>query len=124
MSVLDRDPSKPSHEILADICEAATSQTQPGLAMLPFATLLVKLSREASETADKNLRIQKNIIWLTVIILLISISQLLIAFKSFPAKPEASNAKIETMTNQQTPNSKKSEHAFVHTSSVKRKTNK
>lgn len=124
MSVLDTDTTRPSNAILSDIREAATSQMQPGLALLPFATLLVKLSEEASVTADKNLRIQKNMIRLTVIILLISVSQLLVAFKGIITKPESSNTQTETNTNQQTPHNKKSDSNFVHISSPKNNTNK
>lgn len=90
MSVLDTDTTRPADVILSDIREAATSQMQPGLALLPFATLLVKLSQESSETADKNIRIQKRMIWLTIIILLISLAQLgLVFFQQFSVKPKS-----------------------------------
>jgi hypothetical protein len=77
MSYLDADPTRPSEELLKDVQAAATTQTHmPGLALAPFAALLVKLSQEATITADKNLRIQRRMIWITLIVLLISIVQL------------------------------------------------
>ena len=55
MSYLDADPTKPTNEILNDVRAAAGQSHMPGLPLLPFATLLVRLSQEASVTADKNL---------------------------------------------------------------------
>lgn len=57
----------------------------PGLVLGPFAALLVRLSQDASVTADKNLLIQRRIIRLTYIILFISIAQLFLGFLQFSA---------------------------------------
>ena len=52
MSYLDSDPTKPTQELLGDI-RAATQQPHfPGLPLLPFANLLVKVSTEASEAIE------------------------------------------------------------------------
>ena len=84
MSFLDADPNRPTAEILSDIRSAAAGQPHmPGLPLLPFATLLVRLSQEASATADKNLLIQKRMIAITIIVLAISIAQLVLAFLQF-----------------------------------------
>ncbi|MDP1681126.1 MAG: hypothetical protein Q8L39_05050 [Burkholderiales bacterium] len=57
----------------------------PGLPLLPFATLLVRLSQEASTIADKNLLIQRRMIVITLIVLAISVAQLVLAFLQFSA---------------------------------------
>ncbi|MHB1143801.1 MAG: hypothetical protein ACYCZS_02760 [Thiobacillus sp.] len=86
MSFLDADPNRPAQEILNDVRSAATSQTHmPGLPLLPFATLLVRLSQEASAIADKNLLIQRRMITITLIVLAISVAQLVLAFLQFQA---------------------------------------
>lgn len=84
MSFTDADPTRPTQEILNDVKAAALTQTHmPGLALLPFATLLVRLSQDASVTADKNLLIQKRLIVITLIVLAISVAQLALAFLQF-----------------------------------------
>ena len=84
MSYLDADPNKPTLEILNGIRVASQTQTHmPSLAFGPFAALLVRLSQEASATADKNLLIQKRMIAITIIVLAISIAQLALAFLQF-----------------------------------------
>ncbi|MBI2276490.1 MAG: hypothetical protein HYU74_03990 [Dechloromonas sp.] len=83
MSYLDADPTKPTDEILNNVRVAAVQSHIPGLPLLPFATLLVRLSQEASAAADKNLLIQKRMIVITVIVLAISIAQLVLAFLQF-----------------------------------------
>ena len=57
--------------------------TMPNIALVPFAALLVRLSQEASETADKNLRIQHRMIVITCIVLIISLAQLGVAIMQF-----------------------------------------
>lgn len=61
MSFLDADPSKPKKELFNDILDAAVNQSQrPGLPLLPFGALLVKISEEASETiTDLKIHITK-----------------------------------------------------------------
>ena len=61
----------PSH-LLDDIHDESLDRTRPdsetvARTMARFAALLVQLSKESSETADKNLRLQKRMIWLTII---------------------------------------------------------
>lgn len=96
MSFLDADPDKPAREILQDVRAAAQTQTHyPGLAFAPFAALLVRLSEDASVTADKNLLIQKRLIVITVIVLVISVAQLALAFFQFAASsPNNSQAVV------------------------------
>ena len=83
--MLGTDPTKPTQELLRDILAAAQQSHMPGLPLLPFATLLVRLSQESSATADKNLLIQKRMIIITLIVLGISIAQLALAFLQFQA---------------------------------------
>jgi hypothetical protein len=47
-----------------------------GSLMVTLSETLVMLSHEAKETATTNIRIQNRMIWITVIILLISVAQL------------------------------------------------
>ncbi|MEO6145443.1 MAG: hypothetical protein ABIT70_00020 [Sulfuriferula sp.] len=98
MSYLDADPTKPTNEILNDVRVAAQSQTHmPSLALAPFAALLVRLSEESSATADKNFLIQRRLIWLTIIILGISIAQLALAFFQFQSSgPNNSQSIVAT----------------------------
>jgi hypothetical protein len=81
--MLDTDPTKPTEELLRNIRNAANQPHYPGLPLIGFATLLVKISQEASATADKNMIIQRRMILITVVILCISITQLLLAFIQF-----------------------------------------
>ena len=85
MSYLDADPTKPTTEILNDVRAAAGQSHMPGLPLLPFATLLVRLSQEASATADKTLLTQRRMIIITLIVLAISVAQLVFAFLQFSA---------------------------------------
>jgi hypothetical protein len=86
--MMNTDPNRPVQEILDEIRQAtATVVNQAhnpnlGLAMIlaPFAALLVRLGKDAAETADKNLRIQKRLIWLTVAVLAVSVLTLVLAF--------------------------------------------
>ena len=97
MSYLDADPTKPTNEILNDILAAAGQRHAPGLPLLPFATLLVRLSQEASVTADKNLLIQKRMIVITLIVLAISVAQLVLAFLQFQtSSPNNSQSIVST----------------------------
>jgi hypothetical protein len=95
MSFLDTDTTRPAQEILSDIRAAATQQTHmPGLPLLPFATLLVRLSQEASVTADKNILIQKRMITITLIVLAISVAQLVLAFLQFQSSSPSNSQRI------------------------------
>ena len=85
MSFFDTDPTKPTPELLSDIRSAANHHGQPGLPLIPFATLLVRLSQEASVTADKNIQIQRRMIIITLIVLAISVAQLVLALLQFKA---------------------------------------
>ncbi len=98
MSYLDADPTKPTEEILNNIRLAAQTQTHmPSLALAPFAALLVRLSQEASLTADKNILIQKRMIIITLIVLAISVAQLVLAFLQFQASsPNNSQSIVAT----------------------------
>ena len=98
MSYLDADPNKPTLEILNDIRVASQTQTHmPSLAFGPFAALLVRLSQEASDTSDKNLLIQKRMIFITLIVLAISVAQLVLAFLQFQSSgPNNSQSIVAT----------------------------
>lgn len=80
--MIDRDPNKPINVLLSDILMAAQQQGTPGLALVPMATLLVRLSNEASETSKRNITIQNRMINITLIILGISAIQLITAIIS------------------------------------------
>ena len=84
--MFDADPTKPTQELLNDIKAAAVNSfnnKSTSFTIPPFAALLVRLSEEASQTADKNLRIQKWMIVITLIVLAISVAQLILAFLQF-----------------------------------------
>jgi hypothetical protein len=70
------DPSKSTDELLQQIRTGAqaSNRANPNLPLPPFAALLVRLSRDADTTAEKNLKIQRNLIWLTIAILLLTVS--------------------------------------------------
>ena len=81
--MFEADPTKPTQDLLTDIKTAAVNSfnnKSTSFTIPPFAALLVRLSQEASATADKNLLIQKRMIVITFIVLLISIAQLALAF--------------------------------------------
>lgn len=87
------EKDKTTDELLEQVRLSAMqsfNNKSPALSVTPFAALLVKLSREANETADKNMIIQKRMIWLTFIILLISVAQLfLIVFPQTSIKTQS-----------------------------------
>ena len=100
MSYLDADPSKSTEEILNNVRVAAQTQTHmPSLALAPFAALLVRLSQEASATADKNMLIQKRMIVITLIVLAISVAQLVLAFFQFQASSINNSQSIVAVPN-------------------------
>ena len=81
----ENDPNVSTKELLKQIQSSCGENTganidNVALAMPAFSALLVKLSNEASATADKNIKIQNRMIALTSIILAISITQLFLAF--------------------------------------------
>lgn len=82
--MLENNPNSTTDELLKQIkisCMSGGSNVNSvALAMPTFSALLVKLSNEASETAEKNIKIQNRMILLTSIILFISIFQSIIAF--------------------------------------------
>jgi hypothetical protein len=84
MSYLNPDPEKTTLELLNDIRVAAMSQSHmPGLPLAAFAALLVRLSKEASDTADINLSVQRSVKFITIVVLLISLAQLAVAILQF-----------------------------------------
>ena len=98
MSYLDADPKKPKQELLNDI-RAATQQPHfPGLPLLPFASLLVKVSDEASETIEslklhitalneKNGKLQFWVVVLAVVSLVGTIVQTTFSVAAYVAPP-------------------------------------
>jgi len=99
MSFLDADPSKPKKELLNDILDAAVNQRQsPGLPLLPFGALLVKISEEASETItdlknhitklnEENAKLQWWVIALAVAALLSTLVQTVITVTAYVYPP-------------------------------------
>jgi hypothetical protein len=86
--MFNADPNRTTSELLNDIkASAANSFNNKSTAFIwpPFAALLVRLSQEASVTADKNLLIQRRMIVITLIVLAISVAQLVLAFFQFAA---------------------------------------
>ena len=84
MSFMDADSRETTAVLLDNVRVASQSQPQmPWVALAPFAALLVRLSEEASATAEKNLRTQEFIKLVTVVVLVISVTQLLAAVFQF-----------------------------------------
>jgi hypothetical protein len=97
--VVDQD--KTIGELVRDIeAVEAANWDNPARVVPPFAKLLVRLSRDASETADKMVRLTNRLLWLTIllslltaIILAISVAQLLVAQSSGGQdKPQAATS--------------------------------
>lgn len=98
VSYLDADPDKPTLEILNDVRVASQSQPHmPSLALGPFAALLVRLSNEASVTADKNLLTQRRMIVVTAIVLVISVAQLMLALLQLSARNSIDRPRVEAV---------------------------
>jgi hypothetical protein len=79
--MFDADPNKSTEQLLEQIRNGAilaVNQRIPDAGLPAMAALLVRLSREASETADKNLTIQKNLIKLTYVILGLTVVMLIL----------------------------------------------
>nr|WP_297500012.1 hypothetical protein [Ferrovum sp.] len=99
MSYLDADPSKSKKELVNDILVAAVNQSKkPGLPLLPFGALLVKISEEASETItdlknhitklnEENAKLQWWVIALAVAALLSTLVQTVIAVTAYIYPP-------------------------------------
>ena len=86
MSYLDADPSQPKEQILNDIRSAAQQSHMPGLPLLPFGALLVKVGGEASETIaelknhitrlnDENSKLQRWVLVLAIAALISTVVQ-------------------------------------------------
>ena len=74
-------PEQSHDELLAAVHREAESEGgNTALAIPPFATLLVKLSREADEQARTNLKIQHWLIGLTVALLLFTVLLLVLTW--------------------------------------------
>jgi len=98
MSYFDTDPTKPTQELLNDI-RAATQQAHfPGLPLLPFANLLVKVGAEASETIEglknhitelneKNAKLQWWVVALAIAAFVSAVVQTVIAVVAFLVTP-------------------------------------
>ena len=108
MSYLDTDPKKPTQELLADI-RAATQQPHfPGLPLLPFANLLVKVGTEASETIEslknhitelneKNAKLQWWVVALAIAAFVSTVVQTVVAVAAFI--PASASSAIAPMVN-------------------------
>jgi len=69
------DPKRPVDELLSEIQQAAIGGT-PGLmgaVLTPFATLMVKLSRDAEASAEKMERLTRRLYVLTILILALTL---------------------------------------------------
>lgn len=76
--MFNTNPDRPTEEILQDINQSAINafnNKNTALVIAPFAALLVKLSREADRTSDKNIRLQNGVILLTVLVLTVACAQ-------------------------------------------------
>lgn len=99
----ENDSTQSKEELLKQIkssCmqDVAGNKSSIELAMPAFSALLVNLSNEASNTADKNLKTQKYMLYTTLIILLFTFMQLVNTFYQSPQKlpsQTSSNIKIE-----------------------------
>jgi hypothetical protein len=103
MSYLDADPTKPTQELLSDI-RAATQQPHfPGLPLLPFANLLVKVSTEGSEAIEglkahisdlneKNARLQWWVVALAIAALVSTLIQTVFSVAAYVAPPAGSQS--------------------------------
>ncbi len=100
MSYLDTDPTKPKQELLADIRAAAQQPHFPGLPLLPFANLLVKVGAEASETIEslkshitelneKNAKLQWWVVGLAIAAFISAVVQTIVAVAAFFMSPQA-----------------------------------
>ncbi len=83
MKIADTNPDRPIEEILKDIEDQAqygTRTTVGPIVLGPMAALLVRLSRDAKETAreaaataDKTLVFTKYLFWATIILLVVTV---------------------------------------------------
>ena len=98
MSYLDKDPTKPTQELLSDILAAAQQRHVPGLPLLPFANLLVKVSTEGSEAIEglkahitdlneKNAKLQWWVVALAIAALLSTLIQTIFSVAAYVAPP-------------------------------------
>ena len=94
MSYLNTDPTASKEDLLSAIRGAANQPHIPGLPLIPLATLLVKVSGEASESiADlknhitelnkQNGRLQNWVVALALVALLATIVQTIVAVASY-----------------------------------------
>jgi hypothetical protein len=101
MSYLDADPTKPTQELLSDI-RAATQQPHfPGLPLLPFANLLIKVSTEGSEAIEglkahitelneKNAKLQSWVVALAIAALVSTLIQTVFSVAAYVSSPVSS----------------------------------
>lgn len=95
MSFLDTDPSRSTQEILNDVRAAAANQSHmPGLPLVPASTLLVKIRGEMGQSIEdlkklitaldeKNGKLQRAMVWLTVVTVLATLVQVGLATVPF-----------------------------------------
>ncbi len=109
MSYLDRDHTKPTSELLGDISAAAQQHGFPGLPLLPFGALLVKIAGEATETVadlkahitDLNTKNAKLQWWVTALALAALVSTLVqtgVAIASYRSVPAGTQAATPSMS--------------------------
>jgi len=85
-SLYENNPNKSTHELLEQIRSSCMQNTSGSninnvaLALPAFSALLVKLSNEASKTADRNIKMQQVITWLTVALFLLTCALLYIGY--------------------------------------------
>ena len=102
MSYLDADPTKPTQELLSDIREATQQPHFPGLPLLPFANLLVKVSTEGSEAIEelkahitelneKNAKLQWWVVALAIVALASTLVQTVFSVAAYVASPDSSH---------------------------------
>ena len=113
MSYLDADPTKPTQELLSDIRSATQQPHFPGLPLLPFANLLVKVSTEGSEAIEglkahitdlnaKNAKLQWWVVALAIAALLSTLIQTIFSVAAYVTPPGGSQS-VQASTAQPEP---------------------
>ena len=101
MSFLDAKPSDSKDDLLRDIISAANQRHMPGLALRPFAALMVKVADETGETVadlkahvtklnEENAKLQWWVVALAIAALVSAVVQTLVAVLSFTTTPALS----------------------------------
>jgi hypothetical protein len=120
----ENNPELPMQELLDKIRSSSmqnvsgVNKSNVAMALPTFSALLVKLSNDASKTADKNMAIQRTMMVITSIILAISIFQLTMTF--FPVshklavQPQTNIGTTETISTEDAKKHKNVKPDIIH----------